>query len=273
MSEFEKAVAPVEEQDAGNVVPESAAGVEETSDEAAEGEQPEAVEAEKPKHSKKLQDRIDELTRARYQAEARAEMAAREAEELRRKLAGDQPAQPKAPAGAPKPEDFATWDEYQDAQVEWKVQQTLEKREAEQRERQAKREAEENQRRFQEKIAEFAASNPDFVPAVAAASATWTEAMSVAVMESGPELAYWLAKNPAEAAKIAAMKPTAALIALGRIQAQQVSGSSPKPIPEPKPKPTTPIAPTGASTAKLRITGKESLAEYIRLREQGAEVA
>ncbi len=81
---------------------------------------------------------------------------------------------------------------------------------------------------WEDRQASFASQRPDYVEAVMGASWACSETMADAIQDSdaGPALAYHLARNPDEAARIAALSPLGQVRALGRIEAGLVEGAS-----------------------------------------------
>lgn len=91
-----------------------------------------------------------------------------------------------------------------------------------------------------------------------------TPAMAEVIRDSdvGPDVAYHLGKNPAEAARIAALPPARQAAELGRLEAKI---TAPKPLP---PQPPAPVQPVNAIAAGgSKDPGSMTMAEYIAWRD------
>lgn len=180
-----------------------------------------------------------------------------------------EPAAPAQPLKLPTLEEFG-YDEakYQAALIEYadkRAEQTVEKRFAEyerQRTEQARMET------FATRQTEFAKSTPDFEDAVLRdPTLPITEAMRDVIIDSpsGPELAYWLAKNRAEAEKIARLPVHLAALEMGRIEgrieAQKAAKGSAAPRPNvtkaPPPPPTVETSDTPVEKSQEDMTADE----------------
>jgi len=123
----------------------------------------------------------------------------------------------------------------------------------------------ERQKKFQTSAAEFAVQAPDFEQLISNPALPFTEAMFEAVTESDnpAAIAYHLAKNPAEAAQIAAMSPAAVGRAIAKIESQVASSETPR---QPTQKTVTqaPAPPTILSGTKTPSKKPEemTMAEY-----------
>lgn len=81
-------------------------------------------------------------------------------------------------------------------------------------------------------------------------------------LDAGPDIAYHLGKNPAEAARIAALSPARQAVELGKLE---VTVTATKPLPKQPPAPVQPVSGIAAGGAK--DPGKMSPAEYIAWRK------
>lgn len=235
----------------------------------------------KPEHKddpvpKGVQKRIDRAVRQKYEAEARAKMLEERLDKLER--AGQQQYQARqVDDSEPTIDKFDNFDQYVAAKAEWiaerKINQTLSEREKRQA---AEREATERKKTvdsWSKRLEEATASDdmPDFEDAIASSDVPMTQPMQQAIMESdiGPKLAYFLAKNPEEAIKIAEMSPIGAIRALGRLEERletQKKSTVPTSAPEP-------IKPVSTRTVVSKDPGKMSDAEYAKWRAQGRKRA
>lgn len=237
----------------------------------AEGEKasPEQESEDKQRDSKGrfrgIQPRIDELTRARHEAEREAAYWKGVAEAN------------KAPAkaeGKPEPGQFEDHNEYVEKLAEWKAQEIVraELGKRDQEATQQKRQAEQQTRAttWESRQAEFSKTAPDFAEVVASADIPMPAHVMDALLESehGPALAYHLAKNPDVATKIGGMSERAALIELGALQAKL---ANPTPVQKSVTKAPAPITPIKSGGNNVVDLNKMSQAEYEAYRaKQGA---
>jgi len=186
------------------------------------------------------QERVNEITRARREAERRAEALERELAGLRQQ----QPAQhqprstEKAPALADFNYDMDEWSramsEYAITQAESRVEQKISTKTQQERQQSV-------QKSFEERAAKYAAEHPDFDQAVDDLGRTIRFSPeiveAIGVSDHGPAVVHYLAQHLDEADSIARMPVHLAAARLGRIEAQ-VSTPKPKPVtkaPEPAP--------------------------------------
>lgn len=194
---------------------------------------------EKPKPDP-IQRRIDKLTREKYQLRGELEAMRRERESWNQQPT-NQPLPTKA--GMPKLEDFSNFDEYIAAKAEFiaesKLSKAFEEREQKQREREAQESHKKRLETWQERIDAFRATASDFEEVLESAEVSLTESMANAIMESemGPQLAYYLARNPEEAEKLTSLSPSALNRAIGRIESKieneqlaKKQSTAPKPV-------------------------------------------
>jgi hypothetical protein len=196
----------------------------------------EADRDEAGRFKSKIQKRIDELTHARHSAE-------REAARWRAIAEGNQKATP-----APQAHEFATDEEYQAALLDHRIDERARQQAA----ANAKQAAEQYQQdaegtidaAYNERAKEAAARIPDFVDVVGKADIQITHDMLAALKASahGPELVYELAKNPAEAQRIASLPTPQMYMALGAMEASAAG------------KATTASAPAAAAAPAARTT-------------------
>jgi hypothetical protein len=198
-------------------------------------------EAEPKKSKGGFQRRIDELTRQREEERREKERLL----SLVERLSGNdrpkpQEAQPQGNS-EPKREDFDDYEQYLEARAEFRAVKALDAR-LQQQEAQRAQQAQQTEQQKQvatwnAKLAEARSKLPDFDDVTSSADVAITPQMSSAIMDSdkGAEVAYYLAKNPAEAARIAALSPIGQVREIGkledRVQAKPVKPSSaPDPI-------------------------------------------
>jgi len=205
------------------------------------------------KRKGRLQARLDDLTREKYDSQRAKDEALAEVAQLRARLEelerrkGEpaevedeteerQAAPPEEPVEEtvdpnipPKPieDNFATYTEFIDALTDWKADRRDEARSKRDLEvqQQRQREAYEHTQRseWEVKLAAAKVKHQDF-DAVTQASATVPLSLPVRDMllmsDHGAELLYYLATHPAEAVALSSMHPVKALSKLGRLEAQ-----------------------------------------------------
>lgn len=194
---------------------------------------------EKPEGAS-VQERIDELTAARREAEREAAEARRELEELRR---AQQP--PKVEVNtrgegeAPNPDDYEFGEadsRYIADTATFHAEQTFQRL---QREAEAKAQLTEVESRWAGAIAdaEVVQQYLDFAEKVTegASKGTWDCSPLMALMikgsEVGPHIAYHLATNAAESKRIAGMVPIEQALEIGRLEGRIAAERATKPAP------------------------------------------
>lgn len=166
---------------------------------------------------KGAQARIDELTRARYEAEREAAYW--------RSLASAPQQQAQQQQPKPTPEQFPDYAQYVEALTEWKAGELLERqlarRDAVQAQTAAQRAAAAREMTFAERTAIVRQAMPDFDEVVGKSEIPIAEHVRSVLLdsESGPQLAYHLARNPDLAQRISAMDPLTSARELGRLEA------------------------------------------------------
>lgn len=220
---------------------------------------------ETKKALKGVQKRIDELTRARYEAEERgrqeAENARQEAAYWRQQVEAAQKAQK-----APTLDQFnGDLEQHARAVAQFEADRLFRERMGEQQrqwnEYQA-RQAQEMQRQqaqvqyqavVQDKLSKAVEKFPDFIEVVTSPELPGIQGTPAfqAILESdtGAEVMYYLGKNPAKAHQIAALPPLAQVREIGRIEAAIMSGKSVSNAPPP---PSSVNAGTGTATKEPR---------------------
>lgn len=212
---------------------------------------------------KGVQKRIDRLTRERYRLQG-------ELDAMRRTQA--QPAaqpQQSAAEGAPKAEQFSSYEEFLEAKAEWKAEQKVAEVLRKQQETTHQQSAQAENAKLQqawEKRADAASEIYDDFEEVALdpelpVSNPMAEAIRRA--EKGADVLYYLGKHRDEAAQIARMDPLSAAIRIGEIAAT---------ITQPQQKKATnappPINPVGARSAPSKDPEKMSTQEWMAWRNE-----
>lgn len=217
-------------------------------------------EGKKP--ARGVQKRLDELTR-RYHEERRDKERLMSLLERGLPVPEGQQAKPQAPQGPPQESDFADYDEYQAAMIDWRVEQKLV-------ERQQHQTAQQRAQSFQDRVTKASSEMPDYAEVVFNPSLPITPLMMDVIMDSdiGEQVAYHLGKNPTEASRIANLPPHRQAAELGRIE---VALTQPKPAPAtPRtPPPAPPKTVSGVSAGLTKAPEDMSMAEYVAWRANG----
>jgi hypothetical protein len=231
-----------------------------------EGEQP-------PPRKKSVQERINEVTRARREAERRAEKAERELAQLRATQQQPPPKKeeqpPKEPAAgeedpnAPKPDDYEYGEldsRYIRALASYEANKVFnEQRQKDEQSRQT-REQEDRQvaarEAFEEMIDAGAKKHEDFYQRVVIDSeeGKWplSETLGELLLGSdvGDDIAYHLATNPEEADRVYRSSPVEQARYFGRMEAKFSAGQAAATGDTGKPAPKTPKAPAPIESAR-----------------------
>lgn len=238
--------------------PEAAAGTDGT-DIPEDGDEGAAdADGEPKKPARGVQKRLDELTRRIHEER-------REKERLLTLLERGSPEQrqqhqsPPAQSAPPREEQFATYEQFEEARIAHLVEQRLQTaREIEEQGRVA--------RSFEERVVKVRDTLPDYDLYVGDPNLPITPLMAAVIRESevGPEVAYHLGKNRSEAQRIADLPPHRQAAELGRLEAKLSAPQSPstKPIP-----PAPPQTVGGLSAGLTKSLGEMSMDEYIAARK------
>lgn len=248
-----------------------------------------AANAEPKKPAKGVQKRIDELVKQREDAERRAD--AERQEKLRLlalvekgkedKPAAEEPlARPTRTAFASDEAYEAALDEYIEAKSAATAQREIQKTIAEQRQKAEQEAVEKGQREVQaaykarvEKILE---KYPDYheVAESPDVQVSMPIAHAIVASEHGPDIQYYLGKNPAEAQRISALSPVQQLVELGRLVAKFETPAKaveppekPKPVLSAAPKPIKPLE-AGSEAQSRKSPDEESMEEYATRRQK-----
>ena len=216
------------------------------------------------KTSRGVQKRIDELTKKAGEAERAREALARENDELRRSR------EQFAVQDDPKPsrDEFDDPDEYDSNLAKWGGRQALREfqinhSETEQRNKQ-QAESTKLQAQWAKGEAEALEKYPDFKETVENDAVTISGPMAYAIPRHpmAHDIAYYLGKNPAEAARIALLGPAESAMEIGAI-AYQLKNAKPEVSKAP-----APVKPVGTSNTSGRKTENDmSMEEYAAQRK------
>lgn len=234
--------------------------------EAAETQKPETSEdGAEPKHElpRGVQRRIDRLTRDKYRLQAELEMA--------RKQAPQEQQKPTAPAaeGAPKPDQFKSYEEYLEARADWRAEQKVSKMVGELQQNAQREAGKAEQERLikglQKQFDEATGVYDDFEEVALSPEVPISEPVYAAILRSpkGADVAYYLGKNPEKAAQIAGLDPIAAAVRIGEIGATVTRPTAKKTTSAP-----APIEPVGGRTGATKDPSKMTTDEWMRWRNE-----
>ena len=201
---------------------------------------------------KTAQERINELTRKRHEAE-------REAERLRQELANKTKA-PEPLAGRPKIENYETQEAYENDLLKWGLSEL--KREEEQTKRQ--REQAELEAQFQEDVAKLQDTYGDINEVIYQFPSTPTIVDTIYRAKNKALLAYYLGKNPNVAETICKLPSQSQIYELAQLEVKLVNAQRTK-KPTGAPKPISPVGATGGNTID---ESKLSDEEWFKLEKQ-----
>lgn len=179
---------------------------------------------------------------------------------------GRQPPQADQTPARPQRDQFANWDDYQEALTDWKVDRRLEARETERRQQvprqEAAAQASEANARVVERLMEAGQEIEDFDDVMATITSrsfpmTATMRDFLGESECPAHVAQYLAENHKEARKIYGMNSAAAVRALGKIEAQVAPKKAPASSTAPPPVPTV-----GGRSVTGKDYSKMSVDEY-----------
>lgn len=185
------------------------------------------------------------------QEQAAQERQGRQAAEEKLRLAEEElarvrnlpPLQPKQVDEEPTPDKFDTTEKYISARVKWETTQAIEADRKERQEREAKEEQESRTRTARERIASAIAHGPeDYEEVTGSADVPVPAHIAAEMMDSElfAELGYYFGKHPDEMERISKLRPSRALLELGKIESTlqpfahaeakvEPNGGSPKP--------------------------------------------
>lgn len=219
--------------------------------------------AEPKQPSRGVQKRLDELTRNWRQTERDRdhwrELALRNQQQPQQKPQAAQTSEPTLEGSGGDMTKFVR------EHAAWAAREELRKaREEEANQKKQERERERHQK-YEERVNKTRTKYEDFDDLVTDPSLPITPDMADYIRESeeGPEVAYWLAKNPQEAARIAQMNGRDADRALARIEARV---STPAPAPA-APKPVTNAPPPPPTVGTASAAAKPGLADDASTKE------
>jgi len=177
----------------------------------------------------------------------------------------------------PKETDFAEYKDYVKAVTRWELRQEMKRAEEEETETSQQEHAKETFEKYNERLAQAEAKYDDWDEMVEVASGiTIPQSAQVCIIEAenGPDVVYYLAKNPEMAKKLAEMSDARQAVEIGRISAK-LEGSEVKEEATKKPKSNAPppIDPVGGHARSEVNVDNESIEDYIVRKNKEAREA
>jgi len=219
------------------------------------------------------------VQREKASAHRRAERLARA--EVERDHYRSQVEQQRAPQvqaqGEPQPKDFKTWEEYNAAVVDYKVNQRFDSLQRETSAKQQERAATEYADRVRTNLQTFAREHPDFEDVALSPDLPITPPMAAAIAESDKsgQIAYYLGQNPDEAERISRLPPTRQAAAIVNLESKFEAAPNKQTT---APAPAKPVA-AGSTSTSLKNLSAEQIAKmpmdkYMAMRaKEGAKWA
>ena len=275
--------------------PDAAAPKEAEPEKSATSEEPgETPASDAPKKAQGVQKRLDELTRqredekrARLQSEAQLERTlkllekAMEGKPAQAAATDDGDAEPAEPDVAKYTDQDAYNRDYRQflrETAKWEGRRTAKQTLKEERDAAQRRAQEDGHRRvsetYQARVAKAREKYQDYDAKVYSESVPFTRPMTDAIVESehGPDVAYFLADNPAEFDRISKLSPRGQVMELGYLTAQfrqQAKAEPAKPPVSQAPKPIRPLGGGSGSPAPGSPQGgEESMDAYAARRSK-----
>ena len=196
-----------------------------------------------------LQKKIDRLTAEKYAEKRKREEETRKREELEARLKeGGKPPESGQPTGKPTLEQFDfDQDAYNEAMIDFRVQESLDKRETTAQKAQSEAAARQREAAYDKQEIEYVTENPAYVEDIQALPMFPVDTLNVIKgQENAPSLVHYLAKNPEVAEQIAQLDTMSAAVQIGIItaknsaQVKQIKTSA-------APEPIDPIKPGGST--------------------------
>jgi chromosome segregation ATPase len=208
----------------------------------------------------KIERRFSELTKQREEARREAERIRAEKDALEARLreyeAKQAPARqepqndaPKADDGKPTPDQYTDAFEYAEALAQWSAEQALRARDKVEQERKAAEQRNQTVKAWEKRVEAFRKNIDDYDEVVASSTVAVSDQVRDAILDSdvGPQLAYYLAKNPDVAEDLRSRSVISALREIGKLEAKLSAESVvEKPVAKPSraPAPINPIRAT-----------------------------
>lgn len=235
------------------------------------------AETEQQAAERIVQERQVRQRRAQQNQRAAFERLARERDEFKNALLAQtdyrrQPeAQPTAER-APKREDFATWEEYEDARVDWRVEtkgrkfQEQQANEVAQYLRQAQRQQQDEQltSAHVQRVADFARAVPDFADVTDRDDVIIPDVAAEAIknMPNSPQIVYAIGRDETLAHRMHGMTPTQQAAFVGQLSAALMQRN---PQVSKAPAPGTPVSGRSSPAPTLENANYD---EFVKLRRK-----
>lgn len=165
----------------------------------------------------------------------------------------EQQAPEKKPDGRPRAEDFDSYPDYEDALVEWKIDQREAKRKADEQKSKAESERRKQAEEYQSKLNAFMEKHDDFEDVIQACEVTLTDELMKKIGQSdlAPEVMYNLAKNPKEIERLNTLSGDKLTKALGIFEDKLANSQSQEIEKVKTSKAPAPINPVGSKSAGM----------------------
>lgn len=223
-----------------------------------------------PEYTRKVQERINEITRERRTAEREAARLKAENEALKKKLAaGARPVPPDPSKFADGSTGEINWTKYNEAVVHhedklhtWQQAQEVPTTPAQEEDSSDIMEA---FKRFNESSNRMREKHDDFDKVINRDDVFTLELIPhLYQSDFGPEIAYSLGKNPSEALRIGNLPPALMLKELGKLEAKFAAPVNPRAV-STAPAPITPVQPTATAPTK-DLSKVQTPEEYAAIR-------
>jgi hypothetical protein len=237
---------------------------------------PQGSEVAEPVTKTFTQDELDAIVEKRL-AKERRKLEQRHVRTLEGLVAKATPDAPQAQTDeAPKREAYKTEEDYALALVDYraaaKAQQIIQ--DERRKEAEAKKRAEQQKviESYQERVAKTAEKYEDYEDVAFNPELTITDAMAqvIQLSDDGPEIAYFLGKNPDEAKRIAALPAYLAAKELGKLEAKLSAAPAPTKQASKAPEPIKPVGGRDTS-ASSKPLDSDPIDVWVKKRE--AEIA
>ena len=238
--------------------------------------------SDEPKKAKGVQKRLDELTKQREDERRRAEAAESRLDRALKALEYRQPTEQKEDSEDPEPvkpaktEDQDAYaialEDYISKKAAWISRREVKTALAEQDRKASEKQIQEAQNAartaYQGRIEKASEKYPDYHAVAESPDVAVSIPMAHAILhhEQGPDIAYFLGKNPQEAQRISSLTPAVQLVELGLIVAKLNTPAPPKPPISHAPKPIEPLKAGSEKAAKS--PEDESMEEYAARRRK-----
>lgn len=223
------------------------------------------------------QEQLNEILEKRLAKErrkAQREADQRLAEALRQSQSG-KTEEPAKAGDKPKPEGFATTEEYVEAVSEWKarqiMQETLTAQEAKRQEAEKNQRQQELAKQWEAKAEKAEEKYEDFDEVAYNPRTPISQPMAELIHASdvGADLAYYFGKNPDEAYRIAQLDPIRAAKEIGKLEVKVSTLTQQKPVSKASP----PINPIRGGDANVGVELSDADSDAVWLKKRAMQIA